>query len=333
MAETEKNSISRLRILYVYKILYENTDEDHKITMPELIELLGKNGIPSSRKGIYDDIEALQKFGVDIITGRGYNSGYCIASREFQLPELKLLADEVSSSKFLTEKKSRELIQKLSTLASKYEAKQMQRQIYVANRVKTMNEQIYLNVDALQRAIAEKKKVSFSYFDYDVNGKKKYRDGKRSCSPYALTYSNEQYYLISRYDKRPEVLTNFRVDRMDSVQLIDDKYIPIGADFDLADYLKQSFQMFSGHASKVKLRFENELVNAVIDRFGKNVDMTAYDDDHFICTVEVNADQPIPFFSWLFLFSTKAEILEPLELRKQYIDILKAIADKQNRID
>ena len=129
------------------------------------------------------------------------------------------------------------------------------------------------------------------------------------------------------------MLTNFRVDRMDSVQLIDDKYIPIGADFDLADYLKKSFQMFSGHASKVKLRFENELVNAVIDRFGKNVDMTAYDDDHFICTVEVNADQPIPFFSWLFLFSTKAEILEPLELRKQYTDILKAIADKQNRID
>ena len=333
MAESEKNSISRLRILYLYKILYENTDEDHKITMPEIIEMLGKYGIPAARKGIYDDIEALQKFGVDIIVSKGYHSGYCVASREFQLPELKLLADEVSSSKFLTERKSRELIQKLGMLASKYEAKQMQRQVYVANRVKTMNEQIYINVDALQRAIAAKKKVSFSYFDYDVRGRKKYREGKRSCSPYALTYSNEQYYLISRYDKRPEILTNLRVDRMDSVQIIDEKVIPIGGDFNLADYLKKSFQMFSGHSSKVTLRMENELVNAVIDRFGKSADMTAYDDDHFLLTVDVNTDQPIPFFSWLFLFGTKSEILQPVELREQYIETLKAIADKQNKID
>ena len=213
MAEI-RNANYKLKTLYVYKILYENTDEQHRITMPEIISMLENYGVSAGRKGIYDDIEALRTFGVDIVSGRGSNSSYYIASyyiasREFQLPELKLLADEISSSKFVTEKKSRELIKKLGKLSSKYEAKQMQRQVYVSGRVKDGNERIYLNVDILNQAINGKRKISFSYFDYDIKGKKKYRSGEHACSPYALTYSSEQYYLIARYDKRPDVMTNF----------------------------------------------------------------------------------------------------------------------------
>jgi len=329
MPDKIKNTNYKLKIIYVYKILYENTDEEHRITMPEIISMLRRYGIDAGRKGIYDDIEALKDFGVDIVSGRGGGSSYYIASREFQLPELKLLADEVSSSKFLTEKKSRELVKKLGKLCSKNDAKQMQRQIYVADRVKTTNERIYLNVDILNKAIGEKKKISFRYFDYDIRGNKKYREGTRECSPYGLTYSNEQYYLISRYDKRPDVLTNFRVDRMDSIKLSSDPYEPAPQDFNMSEYLKRTFSMFSGHTGEVKLRLDRSLVNAVIDRFGKNITMQASEDDKFTIWTSVNVEQPRPFFSWLFLLGDDAEILEPAELREQYIEMLEKVLQKQ----
>ena len=327
-----KNANYKLKILYVYKILYENTDEQHKITMPEILSMLESYGINAGRKGIYDDIEALRAFGVDIVSGRGSNSSYYITSREFQLPELKLLADEISSSKFVTEKKSRDLIKKLAKLSSKHEAKQMQHQIYVSDRVKTTNERIYLNVDILNRAISEKSKISFSYFDYDIKGRKIFRSGERTCSPYALTYSNEQYYLIARYDKRPDVMTNFRVDRMENIQIIDVPYDKMPEDFNLPEYLKGSFSMFSGHTGNVKLRLDNELINVVIDRFGKGVNLQAVDDNHFTFWANVNVEQPMPFFAWLFLFGEKAEILEPVELREQYIETLENVLKKQKRL-
>ena len=328
MPDNVKNSNYRLKLLYVYKILYENTDETHHITMPEILSQLEGYGISAGRKGVYEDIEALKTFGVDIVSGRGGNSYYSIVSRKFELPELKLLADEVSSSKFITEKKSRELVKKLGALSSKYDAKLIQRQIYVADRVKTTNEQIYLNVDILYRAITERKKISFSYFDYNIRGKKRYRSGVRICSPYALTYNNEQYYLISRYNKRPEIMTNFRVDRMEKIEFIDEPYEPMPDDFKISDYLKGTFSMFSGHSDMVKLCFKNELANAVIDRFGKSILVKPEDNEHFSFWASVNVEQPLAFFSWLFLFGTDAEIMEPESIKQQYIDILRAVTEK-----
>lgn len=324
MSDEARTTHQRLKILYLYKILLEKTDEQHYISMPEIISQLELYGISAGRKAIYEDIEALKTFGLDIVQLKGNSSGYYVASRDFELPELKLLADAVSSSRFLTEKKSSELLKKIESLSSVYEAKQIQRQVYVTNRVKAMNERIYLNVDVIHNAIADGKKIKFKYFDYDLEKKKKYRDGIRICSPYALAWDDERYYMIAFYDKR-DCISNFRIDRMESVEILDEKAKPKPEKFIVADYMNSSFSMFSGETQDVKLRFDNKLINAVIDRFGKNITIVADGDSHFTVRVKVKAEQPEPFFGWLFQFGTMAEIVEPCELRLKYIQHLKLV--------
>lgn len=327
MANNEKNSIQRLKILYLYKIMLEQTDENHHITMSEIISQLELYGISAGRKALYEDIEALRIFGLDIKQLKGNTSGYLVASREFELPELKLLADAVTSSRFLTEKKSNELLKKIEGLASKYEAKQIQRQVFVANRVKAMNERIYINVDTIQRAISEGKKISFKYFDYDLKKKKKYRDGLRICSPYALSWDDERYYLISYYEKYQKT-TNFRIDRMESVEVLEELSEPKPKDFNVADYMKSSFSMFSGEAEDVKLRFDNSLINTVLDRFGNEITVIPDDDDHFTVRVKVKAEPP--FFAWLFQFGSKVRIVEPIGLKENYMERLNEVLDTIN---
>lgn len=295
--------------------MLEQTDENHHITMSEIISQLELYGISAGRKALYEDIEALRTFGLDIKQLKGNTSGYLVASREFELPELKLLADAVTSSRFLTEKKSNELLKKIEGLASKYEAKQIQRQVFVANRVKAMNERIYINVDTIQRAISEGKKISFKYFDYDLKKKKKYRDGLRICSPYALSWDDERYYLISYYEKYQKI-TNFRIDRMESVEVLEELSEPKPKDFNVAEYMKSSFSMFSGEAEEVKLRFDNSLINTVLDRFGNKITVIPDGDDHFTVRVKVKAEPP--FFAWLFQFGCKAQIVKPSDLKEKY---------------
>lgn len=327
MPDSAKTAHQRLKILYLYKIFLEKTDEKHYITMPEIISQLELCGISAGRKAIYEDIEALKAFGLDIVALKGDVSGYYVASRDFELPELKLLADAVSSSRFLTEKKSTELLKKIESLSSVHEAKQIQRQVYVTNRVKAMNERIYISVDVIHRAIAEGKKIKFKYFDYDLQKKKKYRDGVRICSPYALAWDDERYYMIAFYDRR-DCISNFRIDRMESVEILEDKAKEKPKNFIVADYMNSSFSMFSGATQEVKLRFDNQLINAVIDRFGKNITIMADDDTHFTVRVQVKAEHPEPFFGWLFQFGTMAEIVEPCELRDKYTEMLKAVLNQ-----
>lgn len=328
MTDKTKNSNNRLKILYLHKIFLDKTDEQHYLTMPEIISQLELYGISAGRKALYEDIEALKAFGLDIVSIKGNASGYYVASRDFELPELKLLADAVSSSRFLTEKKSTELLKKIENLSSVHEAKQIQRQVYVTNRVKAMNECIYLNVDVIHRAIAENKKITFRYFDYNIQKKKTYRDGTRICSPYALAWEDERYYLIAYYDKR-QTISNFRIDRMESVEIIEEKAVEKPENFIVADYMNSSFSMFSGTTQEVKLRFDNHLINPVIDRFGKNITIIADGDSHFTVRVKVKAEHPEPFFGWLFQFGTMAEIIEPCELRDRYIEMLKSVTEKQ----
>lgn len=306
--------------------MFEQTDENHHITMSEIISQLKLYGISAGRKALYEDIEALRTFGLDIKQLKGNTSGYLVASREFELPELKLLADAVTSSRFLTEKKSNELLKKIEGLASKYEAKQIQRQVFIANRVKAMNERIYINVDTIHRAISEEKKISFKYFDYDLNKKKKYRDGLRICSPYALSWDDERYYLISHYDKYNKI-TNFRIDRMEAVTILDEVVKSKPDEFNVAEYMNSSFSMFSGDSKEVKLRFDNSLINPVIDRFGKDITIVPDGDDSFTVRVKVKAEPP--FFAWLFQFGNKVRIVEPDEMinkfKKQLKDVLESI--------
>lgn len=326
MSDNIKNTNQRLKILYLYKILLERTDEEHYITMPEIISQLSLYGITAARKALYEDIEALKVFGLDIVSGRGTNAGYQVVSRDFELPELKLLADAVSSSRFLTKKKSSELLKKLEKLTSIYEAKQIQRQVFIADRVKSGNERIYMNVDAVHRAIAEQKKISFKYFDYDINKKKRYRQGIRTCSPYALTWDDERYYLVAYYEKYDSI-SNFRVDRMENVEILPESAQKYPSGFNLSSYLNSTFSMFSGESEEVKLCFEQSLINAVIDRFGKNVSIFPDDDEHFTVRVQIKTEHPEPFFGWLFQFGTKAKIIAPFTLKEKYIEMLKKVCN------
>lgn len=330
MSDNVKNPNQRLKILYLYKILLQYSDEEHAITMPEIITKLEEYGISAGRKALYEDIEALRTYGVNILPcGRGANAGYKTVSREFELPELKLLADAVSSSRFLTEKKSSELIKKLETLASVYEAKQINRQVFISDRVKAGNERIYYNVDAIHRAIAEQKQISFRYFDYDLNKNKKYREGTRTCSPYALTWDHERYYLVAFYEKYDSI-SNFRVDRMENVTVTEENAVPYPADFELSEYLNATFSMFSGEEEEVKLRFDRSLINAVIDRFGKDITVCADGDEHFTVHVQIKTEQPEPFFGWLFQFGRKVRIISPESLRERYIKMLNDVTEEQN---
>ena len=321
MNENPKGSNQRLKILYLYKILLEYTDDEHSLTMPQLIENLEQYGIAAARKALYEDLEALKAVGADIIYEKGKAGGYKIVSRNFELPELKLLADAVSSSRFLTEKKSKELIKKLETLTSIHFGKQIERQLFVCNRVKSFNELIYLNVDAINRAISEHRQISFIYFDYDVKKQKKYRDGIRICSPYALAWADERYYLVAYYEKYNRV-ANFRVDRMERVDVLEKNGKKMSDNFNLIDYLNSAFSMFSGASEPIKLKFDNSLVNPVIDRFGKNVAIYPDDSRHFTVIVQVNTEQPEPFFGWLFQFGTKAQIVSPAHLNEKYGNML-----------
>ncbi len=320
MSERASGSLLRLKIIYLYKILTEQTDEQHGLTMNELIERLEACGIPAARKALYEDIEALKLFGLDIISGSGRNADYRVVSREFELPELKLLTDAVCSAKFLTEKKSRELADKLTALCSRYQSRELKRQVYVSGRAKTSNEKVYINVDAINRAISEHKQITFRYFDYDLSKRKVYREGERICSPYSLVWDDEKYYMVAFYEKRGTV-SNFRVDRMESVEILDAPAKPLPKDFSLPEYMGATFSMFSGKDQDVKLLFDMNLVNVALDRFGKDTKLVPYDDTHF--TIHAKVKVGSPFFGWLFGFGGKIKLLSPDVVIEQYNEMLR----------
>jgi len=316
-----KTKNQKIRLLYLMQMLLDYTDESHILSMNEIISRLGSLGINAERKTIYDDIDALREFGVDIVMSKNKSYGYYVATRDFELPELKLLADAVQSSKFITEGKTAQLIKKLERLMSKHDAGKLRRQVYVLNRVKSMNESIYYSVDALHEAIFENKKISFKYSDYDVNKNQVYRRGGEPyiVSPVALTWSEEKYYLIA-YSDRYEAVAHYRVDKMSSVLMLDETRNVEVADFDLAEYSKKIFGMFGGEDTNVKLRINNKLIGGVIDHFGKDVILIPDGENHFVIHVSV-ALSPI-FYGWLFQFGDLCKVLEPQSLK----DDLKAQA-------
>ena len=311
-----KSSNQKLKILYLMRMLLSETDETHMMSVNEIISRLAELDVAVERKTVYDDIETLRLFGLDIVMEKRKSFGYFVASRDFELPELKLLADAVQSSKFITEKKTMSLIRKLEGLASKNDAGKLQRQVYIQNRVKNMNESIYYSVDTLHEAIAEGRKISFKYFDYNVHLEKVFRrDGARyTVSPAALSWTDENYYLIAYSEERDGII-HFRVDRMSGVRKLDEQRCSLAARFKLADYSKKVFGMFGGEEADVKLRVNNQIIGAVIDRFGKDVMMIPDGGQHFTITVRVVLS-PV-FYGWLFQFGELCEVLSPQSLKDE----------------
>lgn len=311
-----KGENQKLKLLYLLKIFNEKTDEEHPITMSEIIEQLEKNGVTAERKSIYDDIRALQSFGIDIETQKGKSTGYYIASRTFELPELKLLVDTVQSSKFITVKKSFELIKKLESFVSVYEASQLQRQVFVQNRIKAMNESIYYNVDFIHSAISENKKITFKYFEWDFKGERRFKRGgaRYKVSPWALTWDDENYYMIA-FDSEIGIIKHFRVDKIVSVETANEQREgkELFDSFDMAVYSKKVFGMFGGEEISAVLKCDKSLVGVIIDRFGKEVMMIEHD-DYFTVTVSV-CQSPL-FVSWIMGFGDKIEVLKPTSLRE-----------------
>lgn len=305
-----KSDNQKLKIFYILDYLQRNSHEAHPVRAAELIEMLYKQySIVCERKTIYSDIAALQDYGIDIVSIPGKSGGYYIASRNFELPELKLLIDAVQSSRFLTEKKSRELIEKLCNQCSVHDAKLMRRDVLVSGRVKSMNETIYYNVDRIQEAIAEGKQITFRYFDWGIDGRRHYRDKSYAASPYGLCQDNENCYLLALSDRHG--ITSYRVDRMADIQLLVDSRVPCPelTGRNLNEHANRLFQMYAGETADVKMRFHKSLVNVVIDRFGKDTMLIPDGDEHFVFTVRV-AVSPM-FLSWIIGFGAKAKILYP----------------------
>lgn len=304
-----KTANQKLKLLCLYEILLRRSDEEHPLTVPELIRALDEMGIRSERKSIYSDLQALADHGVDVQSRKERPAGWFIGQRQFELAELKLLVDAVQSSCFITRRKSDALIRKLETLASLHQASQLQRQVYVDRRVKTMNESIYYNVDALHTAISRAREITFRYFDYDISKQKVFRhDGAQyRVSPYSLVWNSENYYLVA-YDDTQGQMRHYRVDKMSDIAVTQARRQGPAA-FDVADYARRHFGMFGGTEASVTLRFDRRLVGVVLDRFGQDVLLIPDGEEHFTVTLPLVVSPQ--FFGWLFGLGDAVKLLGP----------------------
>ena len=261
----------KTKLLYVMEALLRESDEEHPLSMEDLLRYLSEKGIRAERKSVYSDIETLQAFGLDIHGTRGRTAGYYVGERDFELPEIKLLIDSVQSSKFITERKTMQLIRKLAGLMSVHEAALMKRQLYVKNRIKSMNESIYYNVDAIHQAIAEDRQIEFRYCSYTVTKEKKFRRNGRPyrVSPLALSWAEENYYLIA-YEAEAGKIKHFRVDKMDGIRVTEMFRQGKGLlpEKEMGEYARKNFSMFGGEEQVVTMRFSNRMIGVVIDTFG-----------------------------------------------------------------
>lgn len=314
----------KLRTLYLMEILLERTNDEHMLNATELCTILDQEyGISTDRRTIYTEMEILEKFGLDIQQKKGKNSGYYIGARDFELPELKLLVDAVQSSKFITEKKSKELIQKLEKLCCKTDAAILSKYVFIVNRPKTENETVYYNVDYIHNAIYENKEISFQYAEWTT--KKEFKLKKEGAfyvvSPWALTWDDENYYLVA-YDEVAGIIKHYRVDKMQRTKILktDRKGEESFKNFDLASYAKKTFGMYGGIDAEVTLECKNELAGVVIDRFGHDVWLIPQGEDHFKIKVLVSVRPQ--FFGWITGIGPGMKIIGPKDVKNQYKEYL-----------
>ena len=317
------NIRNKQRPFRLLKYLYENTDEDHAVSTPELVRIFQAEDAHANRKTIKDDIDVLVGEGFDVVTVRSKNHSFFLGARRFEIPEIKLLIDAVSASKFTTADKSATLIDKLTSMVSKMQAEKVRRHMYSADHVKSDNWQIYYIVDAITDAINQGKKIRFQYFDYNGLKEKCLRhDGAEySVSPYALVWDDSHYYMIG-YSDAKQMIVNFRVDRMCNTEMKKEDAVPLPDGFCMDDYVKQQFHMFAGDKTEVVLECQDEMMKYIIDQFGEEVEAWKVSEDTFRAKVSV-ADSPT-FYGWVFPFEGKIQIVEPEEILEKYRSMVKA---------
>lgn len=314
-----KVSTSKLKLLYIMEALQKQTDENNRLSTADLIAMLHDKGIKAERKSIYDDIETLKEFGLDVMYDKEEPAGYYVVDREFELPELKLLVDAVQSSKFITVRKSASLIKKLEKLASDNEAKQLQRQVFVTNRVKAMNESIYYNVDAVHAAIQNNNQICFGYMKWNLDKELEPRNEGKDvvASPWALTWDDENYYMLA-YDENAGIVKHYRVDKMRNIRQLSEKRLgkDIFSNFDVARFATRTFGMFGGETQKVTLECDNELIGAILDRFGTDVIIVPSGNDRFKITHDITVSGQ--FFGWLVGLGPGVKIAYPKSVADQF---------------
>lgn len=318
----------KLKLLYLVKMLIEETDDEHGLTMSQITSGLARQGIPAERKAVYRDLDALREFGLDIETYRRHPREYALANRPFEFPELLLLVDAVQSSRFLTESKSDDLVDRIKSFASHHQERLLSKRVHVEGRIKMQNESVFYNVDHIQEAIMDRKKIEFQYLEYDVNKRTTLRHQGDFYveTPVYLVYSDGYYYLVVFNDAHDD-FARYRVDRMVNIRVSRERATRNEriTQFDVRKFETRSFGMFAGEQTPVVLAVRQEAMGAVIDRFGKDVFAVAQDDDTALVHVVV-LKSPV-FYGWLAQFGDLVRVVKPQSLIDDYHDHLRRIVD------
>ena len=321
-----KSENQKQKILVLLDLFKSKTDEEHGVTTSDIIDYLAEHGIKAERKTVYADLNTLKEYGYEISKEKkDGNYYYTLLDRDFQLPELKLVVDAVQASKFISAKKSSELIKKIENLASVYQAKQLQRQVFVSNRIKTNYENVYYNVDELNLAINENRKIKFDYYEWNLSKEMVLRKNghKNDISPWSLAWDDENYYLVA-FDGNSGIIKHYRVDKMRKIEILDEARDGREEfeEFDAAKYAKKVFGMFTGDEQRVKIQFANKLIGVVIDRFGQDIMIIPKGVDQFVVNVNVKVSNM--FLGWIIGLGDGAKILEP----ESVVDEVKQITER-----
>ena len=321
-----KSENQKQKILVLLDLFKSKTDEEHGVTTSDIIDYLADHGIKAERKTVYADLNTLKEYGYEISKEKkDGNYYYTLLDRDFQLPELKLLVDAVQASKFISAKKSSELIKKIENLASVYQAKQLQRQVFVSNRIKTNYENVYYNVDELNLAINENRKIKFDYYEWNLSKEMVLRKNghKNDISPWSLAWDDENYYLVA-FDGNSGIIKHYRVDKMRKIEILDEARDGREEfeEFDAAKYAKKVFGRFTGDEQRVKIQFANKLIGVVIDRFGQDIMIIPKGVDQFVVNVNVKVSNM--FLGWIIGLGDGAKILEP----ESVVDEVKQITER-----
>lgn len=313
-----ENKSNKGRLLFLLRYLQQNTDDHHLVTTPELLSVLETAGYPADRKTLYDDIYVLKEdFNIDIITEKHRGNEYFIGAQEFELPELKLLIDAVASSRFISARESRKLIDKLSSQASVWQKKDLEPRITIGERVKAPETRIYYTIDTLNSAIKQKRQVRFQYTEYDSKRRKILRNGGEvyKNSPYDCLWNDDKYYLIG-YSEKHQGLVTFRIDRIVNLEILEEKSLPKPKDYRISDFSNKVFRMYDGTLQEVELHCEESMMKQLVDHFGTDFEVITAEDGCFFAKVKVSVSRT--FFSWLFQFGNAVRIVGPEQVREQY---------------